>query len=349
MIPYFLLFIAFIPLIFFRCYKIILLILVIFSSLRFDVGMDWIYYNDAFNSIRLNHDINEYNRSFEPANTLVINFLSLFSASNFIIFAFYSSTTIILIHKYIKYFSCDYFFSIFLFTFLGVFYLSTFNGIRQWVALSICFYSLTYLSRSCFFKYFLFILLASLFHYSALIFIILFPFLYFRHNFNFIIILLTLYFLSLNIVIELLSHTHYSIYFEKGLYSNHPNILLLFIFVALNCSYLYFLGYFKNNNHLTRGDVILLNISLFSLLLFFTYLYIDIDFISFQRISTYFLLQNIIFIPRIIFKLSPNSQIQTVIKYIIFLTVSFMYFYLIIFKGFAYNIVPYRTYLEDFL
>src|SRR5690606_19464441 len=66
----------------------------------------------------------------------------------------------------IKRFSNNYILSVFIYITFG-FYTFLFNGLRQGIAMAVCFLALPYLINKNKLKYFLLIVIASLFHTSA--------------------------------------------------------------------------------------------------------------------------------------------------------------------------------------
>lgn len=211
-----------------------LALLVLFAGLRYNVGRDFQSYKVIFLTI--------LNGKTEIGFRL-LNLIVLLSGFNFqVVFLISSFITIILVYKTIIKISPYITLSLFLFLSLG-FLLESFNIIRQWIAISIFFYASIFIVQKKFFPYFLLILIAALFHKSALISI---PF-YFLGNVSFnrytLIILLIFsiifsFFINLH---ELMLNTpFYSNYFQKGnelvsadLGLGYVSKLLIGIFVIL--------------------------------------------------------------------------------------------------------------------
>ena len=84
----------------------------------------------------------------------------------FLIFAF---ATIWLIYKFIEYFSKNIELSWLVFVCIGPYFLSTFNGVRQWLAVALFAYSLIFVKERKLKYYLLFNTIGFLFHYSAII------------------------------------------------------------------------------------------------------------------------------------------------------------------------------------
>ncbi|MCT9356074.1 EpsG family protein [Acinetobacter baumannii] len=142
--------------------------LILLSSLRSNiVGTDSRTYTLAYD---FNYD--PYRYGFDPnieygyqlLDSIILNFSHnyfwLFFITSFFIVTFYLTT--------IKKLSENYIFSIFIYITFG-FYTFAFNGLRQGIAMAICFFALPFMLERKFFKYLLFILFSSLFHVASLI------------------------------------------------------------------------------------------------------------------------------------------------------------------------------------
>lgn len=143
---------------------------ILISSLRYDVGTDYITYVNIFDQLAplsLTGYFNLQNIDLEIgfyfliklSDLLTGNYFPMLIISSFlIIFFFYLG-----LRKYnLKQTSIVYF------LFLTTIFPFTFNGIRQGIAISICFYAFSFIITRLPKKYILWILIASLFHKSAL-------------------------------------------------------------------------------------------------------------------------------------------------------------------------------------
>lgn len=115
-----------------------------------------------------------YVSSHEPGYQLYTYLISRLSSSHRAFFFFTYSLSLIgpvyLIGKYSK----MPLYSFFLYFSLG-FYTNTFNNVRQSIAISICFLAFHFLFQRNFYKYAGMVLLATMFHYSAIITLLLYP------------------------------------------------------------------------------------------------------------------------------------------------------------------------------
>lgn len=140
------------------------------------VGGDLEYYLQYFDDIcQINRLGDIWNvSSHEPGYQIFTYLISRISHSHraFFIGTFTLSFIgpVYLIHRYSK----MPFFSFILYYALG-FYTNTFNNVRQSIAISICFLSIGFLFNKQFRKFCLTVLIAAMFHYSAVFFLILYP------------------------------------------------------------------------------------------------------------------------------------------------------------------------------
>lgn len=143
------------------------LLITLISLLRFDVGWDYVGYYEAVRD----NDVYLI-RKFEPLSQLLFNIAIYFDTPH-LIFLFFGIPTYFLIYKTIKRYSISVRFSILLY--LSFFYLESFGFIRQALAVSICFWSIRYLFERRFIRFFICIVLACMFHASALIVLFAYP------------------------------------------------------------------------------------------------------------------------------------------------------------------------------
>ncbi|MHC5168843.1 EpsG family protein [Acinetobacter johnsonii] len=142
--------------------------LIMFSSIRsYSVGTDSISYTEAY---RFEYDPYYYgfNSNIEYGYQFFDYFILNFFSDYFWLFLFFSTIVVCLYMITIKRISINYLVSVFVFITFG-FYTFFFNGLRQGVAMAICFFGLPYLIEKRIIPYFLVVLTASMFHVSALV------------------------------------------------------------------------------------------------------------------------------------------------------------------------------------
>lgn len=150
-------------------YFLSFLIVVIFAAIRKNVSADYSNYIGNF----INIGINGQSARIEPGYWLLNRIIGIFSHDLNIIIIITSIITFTLIFLTIKEYSVAPAVSV-LFLFVLRDYEMLICLIRQGIALAIVVYSFRYLVDEKYFKYFILILIASSFHYSAIIFMLLY-------------------------------------------------------------------------------------------------------------------------------------------------------------------------------
>jgi hypothetical protein len=151
---------------------IVVIIILTVAIIRFDVGWDYAgYYSSIQNPSHYN------NTRYEPLSRLFVN-IALYFDSPPLLFVLYGIPTYLLVYLSFRKYSANIGLSMIIY--IGLFYLISFSVIRQALAMAICFFSYKYLQRKLFLKYSLCILLATLFHYSAIISL----FIYYIYHYN---------------------------------------------------------------------------------------------------------------------------------------------------------------------
>lgn len=138
------------------------LILFLVSALRYNVGTDYANYTKWFNDIQ-GFSFHYINFGFNA----VIFFIKLFSHNAQWLFAISSLLILSCVYYAAVQNEKEYDMVLYLFVALG-FYFSTLNGIRQWIAIGIFMVAYQYIIKKDFKKYTLLVLLASLFHTTAI-------------------------------------------------------------------------------------------------------------------------------------------------------------------------------------
>jgi len=147
---------------------LIILILTLYSGVRAEsVGTDTLNY---VTHINLWQTIESYIRYPTEPGLRIISILSSYISNNIstvlIIIALIINTLIILrLWSYRDKLS----FTTSIFIYSASYYIMTFSGIRQWIAIAIVFYASKYILEKSFIKYIFLILLATLFHNTAII------------------------------------------------------------------------------------------------------------------------------------------------------------------------------------
>lgn len=150
------------------CYALTLIIPSVISGIRYKVGTDYELYEQGFKSIADNTSIRQY-VDFE-IGYIWINKIVYFLGGNFSILTFIMSLlTICFVYKALLN-EKDYInVGLSMFIYMFMYYLTSFNLIRQSLAIAIGLYALTCLKEKRKKKFIFFVIIASMFHKSALI------------------------------------------------------------------------------------------------------------------------------------------------------------------------------------
>ena len=321
-------------------YFIISFTLLFVSMFRFKVGFDYKNYLDSINFI-INNGINSnyifYNR-MEPAYKLFV-LISYHLRNSYFVFFISSFITILLVSLSIYRYSKDYLLSIFIFYSFPFFYLDSFSIIRQWSAVSIIIFGYTsFIKNRNLFIFLITIILASLFHSSALISILIIPF--FFINFNRKMLLFLIFFIFIlkyylfNIIIYYLPFNLNKI--ERLLNTKGGDKL---IYIITFFSFLFF--YFKSNlESINKNNSIGITIFIFGNCLL--YLFTDLGQIA-QRFSIYFISIFIFLIPDFVFIITKKYNINFKILSYFFFSVIYFYSLYISYSRFNFSpLIPYK-------
>lgn len=312
---------------------------ILISELRYDVGTDFDTYVAMYDSIE----------GFSTSNVellfLVISKMAMFLGNIQYMFAIYSALTIIFVYKSLEYNKNKYSLSLTFFLYLFLHFAISLNIIRQALAVAIVFFSYRYLVEKNFNKFIFWILIASISHITALIFL---P-MYFivpkdeeklgKFQRIQVIAIIIIMFVVFNFN-ELLQYiTNFSMFDKYIVYTNEVSgqkkslilkLLLLCVFLCFRKQLIAYEG--KNNIYII--------IFIIGVILEFTGLFSAFI----KRIAMYFSISEIYLIscsPKIFKKKDRNIVLLAIIFYAI--TIFIIAFYI---KGQS-DIIPYKTILMN--
>ncbi len=313
--------------------------LIIYSGIREGVGVDYFSYSDIFLEIKNGMNANE----FEPFNMAIINFSQLIGMGENLIFTTYSIITIIGVLYFCKNLSNNKEVSLFIFAAISIFYLSTFNLVRQWAAISMMLFAITSLINQKKYRVVTFITFACMFHFSAMVLVII-PFLKIRFSKKAVLIIFLLGVLLSGFSLLIIEQLPYARYLNDSFKSDRSISLLFFsTYVIALFLPIFYVGYFNDKKIITNKEVMLINMNLLSILILIIGLVLNIDFQSLMRLNIYFSIQLIILIPMMLSKL--NISIRKIIYPIFIISITIFYGYIIAFKGEEYMLTPYNSIL----
>lgn len=139
--------------------------LTLVSALRYEVGTDWLIYQDYFREIADGTD--KFN---EPLFNLLNRVIAVFTQDSWWLFAICACIILFFTFRAFMEQSINPAFSILIFVVSGDFFNSQ-NQLRQAIAMSIFLFAMKYIKRRDWKKYFLWIIVATLIHTSALVYI----------------------------------------------------------------------------------------------------------------------------------------------------------------------------------
>lgn len=275
-----------------------------------DMGNDlsgYIYSFKHSKSLSLIQFIDLYGNNYELGYIIFIKFLSLFTTNENIFLFFCSFMAMLPIYLLIIQKSDKYFLSILIFIGLPSF-LMLFSALRQSIALSICCYSIIYIENKDKIRFILTIIIGSLFHSSALIFLIAYPIFWIKIDKFFrivsIIFLLFVFVIRRQIFIFIIPfiNTQYGVLTESNSVGIYIFLLLIYVFML----------FFSNHNETNINGY--LNI-LFLGIIFQTFASINS---MAMRISEYFILILIVLIPKMLIELKIKTN-KTILYFLFFI------------------------------
>lgn len=299
MLFYFILFVFVVALLFsgddtkYYKYNLAFLIIIFFSIFRFDVGHD---YPSYYNLLWPEYDT-EAIRIMEPLSACLVK-LAHYSGGPLFVFIIFGLLTYFFIYRTIERVSYR---NWAFFTYLIFSWISSLGELRQALAVSIVFYSYSFIKEKRVVIYILFCILASLFHISALISILFYPLYYYGSKY--MLLTITVFaFLIYNLVsARFIEYGFYASHFENTLGSTSGDKMKFFyVFFYLLMLVLY--EYRKKYIIPEVGRV--LSIIYLSLLFYFL---IDAPLFAY-RMNYYFIIFYSFVVPQIIVKCPKGIQ-----------------------------------------
>lgn len=308
------------------------IVFVVISAFRYDVGRDYLSYRDSI----INMDSNFYNS--EPINK------ALFYISHWLGFPqlYFILTTIIiffLIHKTIKRYSNYYTLSFLIFLSFPLFFANSLTIIRQFIAMSIVFYSLKYIiDERNFFKFLFLLAIATGFHYSAVAALPIFFLDKIRIKRWVYLIMFSFPIILKEILVYIIAN--YAPYYNKyvvykyGLDAGGGKAVYLFLIVCI-----YLLFFKKYIISISEKNRLYFNIVLFGTIIYWALL--DFGHIG-MRIASFYLMFSIILLPNSIKIFASGNRRVIIYLFYIFCFLVFLTTFGIGLKNGESSYIPYK-------
>lgn len=258
----------------------------------------------------------------------------LFDKNSYLFFTLCSALTIIPIYIVIKRYSNKPGESLFYFTALG-FYVLSFNLVRQSIAIAICFFALRYMFNRKIFKYIVTILIASLFHMTALIMIPMYWIANLQFNKKQLLSILVIFSFS-GILFNPIFNYFTSIIPQYRMYSSYGDAFAGIGTYIVDGIYMILIIFiiFNKNRMINENKNIIINLITFSTF----FIMLSMQNILFARLIYYWLIPIILILPEVI--TTVKKQYRNTIQ--LFMIVCFLVFYFVHIYSFN-GVYPYKS------
>jgi hypothetical protein len=295
------------------------------------VGIDYPSYIEIFN-------YEEFTK--EPGRTFMISLVKgIYGTGQLYIFVMAVITEFFAYKTLIRYEKNNFWFLTIIYYCVSLFYIASFNGSRQYMAIAVMLWSLHYVENS-FLKYMTISLIAGFaFHFSALVFIPLYFFL--KHSFSkkYLIIILICVIFANQMLIELLNYTPYAKYLVYMDNDGRENKVQFTQYILLIISF--FLVLFGDIFKKFGNNIVLYNMNVLCLYTLTLVILQDIpSFIGlFQRFNNYFVYSYLLIIPAVLSSMKKHTAALSKILLVIF-SIGYLILTVVV-KGEHHMIVPY--------
>lgn len=310
------------------CFYAAILLIYFFAALRFDVGWDYMaYYDTIVDELSTNIMSNG-----EVLTILLIKFSRLINQPQ-LYFAINSAICILLVTITSKRYSKDPWLSIIFFVTFPLFYLNSFSVIRNFSAIAITFYGVRYIHEKKLLKYIIVVLVAAMFHKSALMAILFYFIKDIKIKTSKIIILLISLPICSKIVAFLIEKIlpKYSGYLSKTTTQEGTKAIFVFLIITLACI-LFQKRLLRNKRVEIFFNNFLVGISIYLM-------FIENGTMG-HRLSMYGTIYSVLLVPEII-HLFKNNKEKIILKIVFYLFCILMFLYTVSVGKETY--IPYST------
>ena len=327
------------------CKLLLILVPTILAGIRYNVGTDFLTYIKMYDNLKGIECIDYFTKyaaifDIEPSFYIISRFAYLFFDSVKVVFYIYELIIVIFVVSALERFNVRKMLPLSIYIFFLYFIPISFNLIRHTAALAIIFYALSYFYEEKYFKFIIYVFLATLFHKTAIIFFLVLFFIPSKNEkintmkIKIYYIMIVLSPLILNITMRFIKYIPFlSSYFEKYNvnFNNSGFGFLIFILpTMLPIIYMWKKGE-KQNIIQSTMNVYLLTIPL-------SYLGYYLSWAG--RMADYTWLLEIVLLPWLLTKQNQKEKKYILLYFILFYL--FYYIYMYMFLG-NNEIFPYQV------
>ena len=310
-----------------------------FSGFRHEIGTDFNSYENIFNNLSI-----DYVGFFEYGNYLLM-LLTKSIGAPFQFYIFITSSIICYsFFKFIRVFSIDKSFSIMIFVFFGLFFLSSLNFIRQFLSISFFLLALCCLETNNKKSALALFFVSITFHTSAILTVPVYMFYKKKIKLNHIILGTSLFVISIYLSTQALMYTNYGIYIERAtmLNKSSPPIILILLLISISSVFIVFLLK-KSHSHKNSIFLILLTLSISNLV---AAIFIEkLPYNVFLRANNFFMPSYIIILPLWVAHFK-NLHFKVFLKSATIVLLLLYFARTTIILGEKFNLFPYKSFLH---
>lgn len=322
-------------------FNLSLILLSLFSGLRWMVGADYLAYINIFNGIVDDRPI----ESIEVLNEVVVKVIDKIGLPQEYTLFLYSCVTIYCFGTFLNFYSKNKELSLFIFMTLPPFYLSSMNQARQWLAVSLVMLSLNYLDIRNFKKFSLFFLISCGIHKSSLFFSPLYFFVLKPINITKILVFSLACLLITPFVDYIWSISPYSDYKNLEFFNEKFNYSFLYVNAFLPVLLIIFYYFKFGFNDFTNKNALVFNLSIYSFLILVIGILANIPTSYLVRVNSFFQSYLLLILPLLLTNYFGLKKL--LFNFSIIIITSIYFFYTLIFNGDYYYIIPYTTFINN--
>lgn len=316
--------------------KFVHILFAIFSGFRYKIGVDYDNYISTFNW-DIGYSVNEL--GFE----LLINMLTHIGATYQMMFLIMAIITQYFVYQIFKRLDKGFWLATLVYYCFSTFYIASFNGSRQYVAIAIAIWALKYVYEKKIIKYSLAIMVAALsFHFSVLIFLPIYFFLQYDYSKKMIICQIVAVIFCARFLDIIVSYTPYLVYMEREKDLVVHDTVYLFCLISL------VLAFTSHRYRLLAQDRIFTNMNLLCLFSLILVLVQSSGMIKqmMLRINSYFLFAFLCILPKMVYSFKSQPR-RLAIIFIMIVAITYLT-KTIIGSGAHYALVPYQMNFQLF-